>query len=157
MNNAIYSVLFYIDEEYNKNDELNKYYYNFALVGNRQAKFIKWLKNVSKKIIIWKMQSDYIPRYGKYYDKIRYPENKLKKILKNSKLTVISIQFTDEFLTCLKLLDITPLNYFILNWNASKYTVSTNLQINTAFISSLFDYTYKKPILTIGEIYERMA
>ena len=157
MNNAIYSVLFYIDEEYNKNDELNKYYYNFALVGNRQAKFIKWLKNVSKKIIIWKMQSDYIPRYGKYYDKIRYPENKLKKVLKNSKLTVISIQFTDEFLTCLKLLDITPLNYFILNWNASKYTVSTNLQINTAFISSLFDYTYKKPILTIGEIYERMA
>ncbi len=80
--------------------------------------------------------------------------NKLKKALKNSKLTVISIQFTDEFLVCLKILNMPPLDYFILNWNASQYTIRTNLQINKAFRTF---YQNTKPKLEIEEIYERMA
>ena len=154
MTDAINNVLFYVDEKYDKNNEFDKLYYSFVLAGNRQTKFIRWLKKISKKIIIWKTQSYSIARYGKYYDKIRYPENKLKKALKNSKLTVISIQFTDEFLVCLKILNMPPLDYFILNWNASQYTIRTNLQINKAFRTF---YQNTKPKLEIEEIYERMA
>lgn len=154
MTDAINNVLFYVDEKYDKNNEFDKQYYSFVLAGNRQTKFIRWLRKISKKIIIWKTQSYSMTRYGKYYDKIRYPENKLKKALKNSKLTVISIQFTDEFLVCLKILNMPPLDYFILNWNASQYTIRTNLQINKAFRTF---YENTKPKLEIEEIYERVA
>lgn len=157
MTDAINNTIFYIDEKYDKDNEFDKQYYSFVLAGNRQTKFIRWLRKISEKIIIWKTQSYSIPRYSKYHDHVRYSEDKLKRVLKNSKVKVISIQFTNEFLVCLKLLNMPPLNYFILNWNASQYTISTNLQINKALMSSKTFYQIAKPKLEIEEIYERVA
>lgn len=163
LTNAIYKRNFWIEKSLYNTMELHKDSFNqkncnrfsFIIVGNRQKKFIKWLKKISKKIIFWKLKNDLILRYNKYYDEKRYPVDKLNKVLRNSKTVILTIEFNNEFLTLLKILKQTPIDYFILNWNASKYTITTNLQIDTIFftiISNGLDVD-----LEIGEIYERMA
>ena len=166
LTNAIYKRNFYIEKSLynvmelyksssNWYEKTNNSMFSFVVVGNKQKKFIKWLKKISKKIIFWKPTKDWVIRYNKYHDTKRYSSNKLNNVLKYSKTIILTVEFNNEFLTLLKLIKETPLNYFILNWNASKYTITTNLQIDTIFFTSTSNALNID--LEIGEIYERVA
>jgi hypothetical protein len=87
------------------------------IYGTLGRKFIKWLSKYCDEFEVRKVCNEYI-RYGKYFDKKRYNDEKVMKNLKYSRPYIVKCTLNDDFATTILFVEQSFPRFISYQWKA---------------------------------------